>query len=142
MNGPGRYDCILVAKDDSAGFRGLHAARVCFFFDFNYTGKLHSCALVEWFVPVGDEPDEPTGMWVVKPDMIRLRGRPACRAREVINVDTILRGAHLIPVFGRDSIPYEFHFSYSLDCFHSYYINKYADHHHLEKPPFREMTYS
>ncbi|KAI0081502.1 hypothetical protein K474DRAFT_1682054 [Panus rudis PR-1116 ss-1] len=128
-NGAGRYDCVLIAKDDSPGFEGLHAARVRFFFDFWYNGRLHQCALVEWFVPVGEGPDPSTGMWIVKPDMIRSRRRPSVRATEVIHVDTILRGAHLIPVFGREMLPYEFHFSYSLDCFHSYYVNKFADHH-------------
>ena len=25
--------------------------------------------MVEWFVPVGDAPDEDTGMWIVKPEV-------------------------------------------------------------------------
>ncbi|EDR05786.1 uncharacterized protein LACBIDRAFT_302507 [Laccaria bicolor S238N-H82] len=40
--------------------------------------------------------------------------------------------AHLLPVFGRDVLPFDFHFSYSLDAFESYYVNKYADHHSHE----------
>ncbi|KAI0073291.1 hypothetical protein K474DRAFT_1686266 [Panus rudis PR-1116 ss-1] len=47
----------------------------------------------------------------------------------VIHIDTILHGAHLIPVFRQGFLPNDFHYSYSLDCFRSYYVNKYADHH-------------
>ena len=44
------------------------------------------------------------------------------------HLDSILRGAHLLPAFGEAThLPADFHFSYSLDVFEAYYINKYAD---------------
>ena len=46
-----------------------------------------------------------------------------------IYLDTFLHGVHILPVFGRDLLPSDFHFLYSLDAFETYYINKYADHH-------------
>jgi len=44
-------------------------------------------------------------------------------------VDSILRGAHLILVYGVEKMPVDFHYSYSLDVFEAYYVNKYIDHH-------------
>ena len=44
------------------------------------------------------------------------------------HLDSILRGAHLLPAFGEVThLLADFHFSYSLDMFEAYYINKYAD---------------
>ncbi|KAI0071438.1 hypothetical protein K474DRAFT_1687078 [Panus rudis PR-1116 ss-1] len=128
-NGPGRYNCILVETDSALpGFRGLHVARVRLFFDFTYSGKQYPCALVEWFIPESDGPDEVTGMWIVKPE--RLRG--GRRAKSVVHLDSVLRAAHLIPAFGKEHVPANFSHTWSLDCFNAYYVNKYADHHMYE----------
>jgi len=45
-------------------------AHVLLFFSFHsvYLDKDVLCALVNWFMPDGDEPDEVTGMWVVEPE--------------------------------------------------------------------------
>jgi hypothetical protein len=48
---------------------------------------------------------------------------------EVINVDVIVRGCHLIRVYGTSALPEDFHFSSSLDAFNTYFVNQYADHH-------------
>ena len=46
----------------------------------------------------------------------------------VICLDSVLQGAHLLPVFrGATYLPVDFHFSYSLDTFEAYFVNKYAD---------------
>lgn len=58
-------------------------------------GITYPCALVHWFSTVGDSPDDETGMWMVEPDF--LRGK---RVLEVIHLDSILRGAHVIGVSG------------------------------------------
>ncbi|KAF8173558.1 hypothetical protein K438DRAFT_1610723, partial [Mycena galopus ATCC 62051] len=50
----------------------------------------------------------------------------------LISIDSILRSAHLIPVFGKDYLPRRLKYSDSLDSFKAYYINKYADHHSHE----------
>ena len=63
-------------------------------------------------------------MWMVEPDF--LRGK-----REVIHLDSILRGAHLIGVSGSHFLPSDpvFNFSRSLDAFKTFYVNKYVDRH-------------
>ncbi|KAH9177889.1 hypothetical protein EDB89DRAFT_1844150, partial [Lactarius sanguifluus] len=47
-------------------------------------------------------------------------------------VDCIVRGAHLLPVFGSSFLPEEFHFSDSLHAFQAYFVSRYADHHMYE----------
>lgn len=123
-----RYDCVFVETDPTrAGMRGLHAARVLLLFSFKRGGIAYPCALVQWFVTVGDSPDNDTGMWIVEPEIdARHRGQ---KMTSVIHIDTILRAAHLIGVYGRDFVPTGLHFSHSLDVFRQFYVNKFADHH-------------
>lgn len=125
--GPPRHDCVVLNKDSNLeGFRGLHVARVCIFFSFMHGGVNYPCALVEWFTPV--DPNEPcanTGMWIVKPDVDR-DGR---REVSVIHLDSVVRGVHLIGVYGDEFLPRRFKHTDTLDAFQSYYVNKYADHH-------------
>ncbi|PSR92366.1 hypothetical protein PHLCEN_2v4724 [Hermanssonia centrifuga] len=126
FKGPARYDCVFAENDSTVeGFRGLHAARVRTFLSFKSGGVEYPCALIQWFSPVADEPDELTGLWVVEPDFDG-DNRPFYG---VIHLDSILRLAHLIPVFGNAILPPDFHQSQSLDAFKTYYVNKYADHH-------------
>ncbi|KAK7683266.1 hypothetical protein QCA50_013528 [Cerrena zonata] len=127
--GPARYDCVLIETDsDASGMRGLHAARVRLLFSFKYEEETFPCALVEWFTPVDCEPDVLTGMWIVEPEFDN-RG---VRVQSLVHLDTIVRAAHLIPVYGRETLPPRFHFSESLDSFKAYYVNKYVDHHSHE----------
>lgn len=124
-----RRDCVFVAIDESAeGFRALAALRVKLFFSFHYQGTDFPCALVEWFSPAFDGPHPDTGMWVVRPDA----DEEGLRDTTVIHIDTIFRLAHLIPVYGDSTIPPDFHFSYSLDVFNAFFVNKYIDHHSHE----------
>ena len=118
-----RYDCVFVDNggSDNDLLCGLLVARVLLFFSFRFQGCSHSCALVEWFLPFSDEPDPLTGMWIVVPE-VNATGR---RVRVVISVKTILRGAHLIGVYGANFLPVTFHFSDSLDAFNAYYVNRY-----------------
>ncbi|KAJ7254999.1 hypothetical protein B0H12DRAFT_1016654 [Mycena haematopus] len=124
--GAPRYDCVFVEGDpDLPGFRGLLAARVLLFMSFKHLGITYPCALVTWFSAIGDEPCRDVGMWMVEPD-VDGRGR---RMLDIIHVDTILRGAHLIGIYGDKFLPRHFKYSDSLDQFKAFYINKYADHH-------------
>ena len=124
--GPGRYDCVYVAKGGvDVGFQSLLVARVCLFFSCGYNGCDYSCALVDWFLPVAGEVDELTGMWIVAPET----DNQDRRVQSVISLDSIIRSAHLIPVYGNDLVPIDFHFSETLDAFKAYYVNKYIDHH-------------
>ncbi|CAK5280453.1 unnamed protein product [Mycena citricolor] len=51
---------------------------------------------------------------------------------DIIHLNTILQGAHLLPVFGDKPVPQHFKFTSSLVSFRHYYINKYADYHSHE----------
>jgi hypothetical protein len=122
----GRYDCVLLEKDPMLlGFRGLHAVQVRLFFSFKHNQKRYPCAMVQWFAPIGNHPCKDTGMWMVEPNL----DHDGERVTTIVHLDSIVRGAHLIPVFGSAFIPHELHFSKTLDAFCAYYINKYADHH-------------
>ncbi|KAJ7211660.1 hypothetical protein GGX14DRAFT_362371, partial [Mycena pura] len=110
------------------GFRGLLAARVLAFLSLKHDGAVVPCALVTWFSVIGDEPCPDVGMWMVEPD---LDGRGK-RVLDIIHIDSIVRGAHLIPVFGDAFVPKRWKFTDSLDSFQAYFINKYADHHSHE----------
>ena len=107
---------------------GLDVARVQLFFSFNFENDSYPCALVHWFSHISNGPDEDTGMWMVEPDF-DVNGSPMLA---VIHLDTIYHAAHLIGVCGEHSLPWGFSFKYSLDTFHSFYVNKFADHHTFE----------
>ena len=105
----------------------MGVVRVLLFFSFEHDHRYYPCAIVDWFKKVGLDPV--TGMWVVRPDVVR-RGRQCAEPeRSVLHLDSFLRAAHLIPVFGTDKIPRDFHFTFSLDSFKAYYVNKHIDHH-------------
>lgn len=124
--GPARNDCILAQKDAAVpGMEGLHAARVRLFMSFVFRGKKYPCALVQWFSHAGNAPDEETGMWVVEPDF----NDDGTRFCSVIHINTIMRGAHLIPAYGPAFIPPEITFANSLDAFRGFYVSKFADYH-------------
>ncbi|KAJ6626555.1 hypothetical protein B0H10DRAFT_2211156 [Mycena sp. CBHHK59/15] len=124
--GAPRYDCVFVESDPELhGFRGLLAARVLLFMSFKYRGVTYPCALVTWFSAIGDEPCPDVGMWMVEADVDR-RGR---RVMDIIHIDTILRGVHLIDIYGDTFLPRHFKYSDTLDLFDRFYVNKYADHH-------------
>jgi hypothetical protein len=127
-NGPSRYDCVFVSTDSMReGMRGFDIARVRLFFSFKHEGIRYPCALIHWYSRIGDSPDENTGMWVVQPD-IQDGIRSAC----IVHLDTIFRAAHLLPVYGNEFVPSYLDLSQTLDAFHSYYVNKYIDHHAFE----------
>jgi hypothetical protein len=127
--GPARYDCILVNTDPSAqGMRGLEVARVWAFLSFKSQGVTYPCALIHWFSRVDNEPDEDTGMWIVEPDY-DLSGSPFMA---IIHLDSVLRAAHLLGVCGKELLPKYLTHNDSLDAFHSFYVNKFIDHHAFE----------
>ncbi|KAI0639528.1 hypothetical protein C8Q77DRAFT_1214064 [Trametes polyzona] len=134
--GPPHYDCVYIGKDPSAsGFRSLHAARVRLFFSFlappstlGDEAQWTPCALVEWYSPVGDQPDEDTGLWIVEPD---LEG-DGSRSKDVVHINSLLRAAHLIPVFGDQPTPPQLKQHESLDSYRAFYVNKFVDYHAFE----------
>ncbi|KAL6299564.1 hypothetical protein BKA93DRAFT_742093, partial [Sparassis latifolia] len=130
-----RFDCVLV-NSQFQSLDGLwpnqdmpDVARVQLFFGFVFNGVQYRCALVHWFDRVGDAVDDETGMWIVKP---RSDGDVSAYPMSVIPLDSILRAAHLIPVFGNEHVPARLEDHHSLDVFRAFYLNKYADHHAFE----------
>ncbi len=124
--GPPQYDCVFAEADPNRlGFQGLLVGRVRLFFSFKTAGQEYPCALLQWFSTVGDEADDDTGMWIVEPDF-DISGVRAC---EVVHVDTLMRSAHLIPVYDNATLPSDFHHFQSLDSFWVFFVNKFADRH-------------
>jgi len=108
--------------------KGLLVARVFLFFKFSHNGVDYPCALVRWYSTT-DEPDTSTGLWVVQPESIR----QGMRHMSVIHLDSIVRGAHLLPKFLSDAPVYrEINYMNVLDVYKFFYVNKYIDHHAFE----------
>ena len=126
-----RFDTVFVALED-AGARpmcGMLVARVFLFFSFSdcYETDI-PCVLVTWFINTANEPDPDTGMWVVEPE---LDPDGQCSV-QVLPLDSILRGAHLLPRYGTGYLPEDFEHIYALDSFRDYYVNHFVDHHSHE----------
>ncbi|KAG2123012.1 hypothetical protein BD769DRAFT_1629093 [Suillus cothurnatus] len=123
------YDCVFVnIGSEDVGIRGLEVARIHAFFSFNYGGTLYPCVIVQWFDIIGDSPDEDTGMWMVHPAC----GTNNAPVYNIIHVDSIYCAAHLIPVYGRQFLHRNINLHNSYDSFHTFYVDKYADHHAFE----------
>ena len=124
-----RYDTVFVETDpEQPGMQGMHVARVFLFFNFVLESISYPCALIHWFEKVDDMPDEDTGMWIVEPEFLD-NGDPHL---SVIHIDSLVRAAHLIPVFGDSTMVPEFHELNSLetlDNFIQFYVNKFVDYH-------------
>jgi hypothetical protein len=126
FHGNHRRDTVFVETDgDQAGFLGMVVARVLMFFSFEYRRTSHSCALVHWFVHDEDVPDEDTTMWEVRLECDR-RNRPLI---EVISVNSIIRAAHLLPIYGHSRVPEQFSHAQALDRYKSFFVNHFSDHH-------------
>lgn len=128
FKGHARRDTVFVVLDEEQpGMQGMVIARVHLFFSFCYRRRNFSCAFVTWFIPhIGDQPDSDTGMWTVHLERDRRTRQPVY---QVIDTDTIARGAHLLPVFGSDRVPEGFSHHNALDSFNSFFVNHYVDHH-------------
>ena len=127
--GPPRYDCIFVETNPNApGMAGLDIARVRLFFSCTFNSVKYPCALIQWFSRVGESADPGTGMWVVKPD-ITDDGVPIT---SVIHLDTIIRAAHLLPVFKEKYVSRDLFFYDTINEFQLFYVNKFVDHHAFE----------
>jgi hypothetical protein len=67
-------------------------------------------------------------MWMVEPEY----NAQGDRLVSVIHLDTILRPAHLIPIYGAHYIDRDLRHTDSLVAFAAYYVNKYSDYHAYE----------
>ncbi|KAH7906149.1 hypothetical protein BJ138DRAFT_1016682 [Hygrophoropsis aurantiaca] len=121
-----RRDTVFITThSEDEGMYGMVVGRVYLFFSFSFCDSIYPCALVHWFVPIGGEADDQTGMWAVKPEFTA----PGRRSLAVVHLDSIARAAHLLPVYGSAFLPEDLHFSQSLDAFRAFYVNRYSDHH-------------
>ena len=124
--GQAHYDTVFLEQDPNIlGMWGLHVGRVFLVFLCSYNSTKYPCALIQWFLTISEGPDEDTGMWIVQLDL-DTNGQ---RELEVVHINCILRGAHLIPVYGHNCLPIDIRHTNSLDIFQAYYVNKYIDHH-------------
>lgn len=103
----------------------MSVVHVLLLFSFRHDGTLYPCAFVELFKKIGRSPDSATGMWKVKPK----KDRCGNRVISVLHLDSFLRAAHLIPIYGEEFVSVGFQSSDSLDVFSAFFVNKYADHH-------------
>ena len=66
----GKYphcDTVFIATDsEHDGFLSMCIGKVHLFFSFVHEGLYYPCALVHWFVPVGESVHDETGQWVVE----------------------------------------------------------------------------
>ena len=125
FHGHSRHDTVFVVVDDSRpDMEGMEIGRVLLFFSFYYRRKPHSCALINWFVH-DNKPDPDTGMWTVQMECDQ-KGVPNV---QVIPLESIARGAHLLPVYGNTRIPDDLSHHDSLDSFCSFFVNHFIDHH-------------
>ena len=127
--GKPQHDCVFINTDElEPGMCGLSVARVRLFFSITVKRVKYSCALVHWYSLVGDSPNENTGMWVIECDILD-NGKPQT---SVIHLDSILRLAHLLPIYGDEQAPRGLKYTDSLDIFEEFYVSKFADNHAFE----------
>ncbi|EIW77696.1 hypothetical protein CONPUDRAFT_108937 [Coniophora puteana RWD-64-598 SS2] len=124
-----RHDCVLTIVDESRpGTLSMEVARVLGFFSFVVDKKEFECAVVHWYEYYSDERDEDTGMFIVRPMYTPSKARHLA----VIHVDTMVRAAHLVPVYGKDFVSEGLSHYESYDTFDAFYLNRYIDHHAFE----------
>lgn len=96
---------------------------------FVHEDVYYPCALIHWFTNIGEQPDKDTGMWLVRPLSVTSSNGVTDPKLSVIHTDTIVCAAHLMPFFGKDSVPHHVNHTNSLDKFSTFYVNKFVDHH-------------
>lgn len=118
-----RRDTVLVSTNNKRnGFSGMDIARAMLLFSFNHENVTYPCVLVQWFRRVANQPCPETGMWIVEKES----------GMDVIHLGAVIRGVHLLPVFGEDFVPHQHLPEHTLDAFDTFYVNKFADHHSHE----------
>ncbi|KAF9780987.1 hypothetical protein BJ322DRAFT_1112381 [Thelephora terrestris] len=125
-----RQDPVLLATgSDTAGVRGLEVARVQLLFSFMLEEELFECALVHEYCKSFTDPDPDNSLWIFEPDY----SDGGSRITSVIHLNSIVRAAHLSPVFKDNTpMPREINFSHTLDVFSAFYLNNYIDYHAFE----------
>ncbi|KAG1887713.1 hypothetical protein F4604DRAFT_1570801, partial [Suillus subluteus] len=131
QGGPARNDCVFVSMNEevNCGLDGLAVTRVLHFLSFKYQMKYLQYTVVHWFSYVMESQDPDTGMYIVASSTTN-DGTPDI---SIIHInDCMFCAAHLIPIYGTNSLPCKITPHDSYNVFHAFYINKYADHHAFE----------
>ncbi|EIW80446.1 hypothetical protein CONPUDRAFT_57092 [Coniophora puteana RWD-64-598 SS2] len=124
-----RVDCALLLTDASLpGTLAMDVVRVLAFFKFSHQGVTYECAVVHWYQYYSNERDDVTGMYIVQPK----HNADGSRDISVVDVNSMVRACHLLPVFGKDFISEDMSCHQSYDSFDGYYINRFIDHHAFE----------
>ncbi|KIK77697.1 hypothetical protein PAXRUDRAFT_165998, partial [Paxillus rubicundulus Ve08.2h10] len=124
-----QYYCVFInTNQELNGMAGMTIAWVICFSSLKYDYVLCPCAIVRWFDNIGNAPDEDTRMWMVHPTF-HANHTPNI---VVIQIDMIYCAAHLIPTYSHHPVPLYIKYYPSYDTFHTFYVNKYADHHAFE----------
>ena len=91
--------------------------------------EVFECALIHEFCKTFTDPDLDNGLWILEPDY----NNDGYRIMSVVHIDSIIRAAHLLPVFKDIApIPREINFTDTLNVFKAFYLNKYIDYHAFE----------
>jgi hypothetical protein len=128
--GPRRFDTVFIKDHPGADTisSGLSVARVHCFFSFSFQDQEHACALIRKYRYLKMQPDENTGMWMVRPCF-----RGAHPDFHIIPLSSIYRAAHLLPHFKEGlTVPRGSSSTTTLDTFLTFYVNRYIDHHAFE----------
>lgn len=96
----------------------MEAARAVLFLSFTHKEKKYQCAVIEWFTTRPKRCPQ-TGMWIVDRDY----ERDGSRSMELIHLDTVIRGAHLIPIYGENFVSIDLTSDVSLDKYDSFHVN-------------------
>jgi hypothetical protein len=125
-----RFDTVFVSVgSEEEAMGGLLVARVWLFFSYfdPYHGKEVPGALVTWFTHPNGDPscDKETGMWKLQREQDVNGEQPT----QVIHLDSILRGAHLLPCYGEGFLPIEMKYTDALDAWDAYFVNQFVDQH-------------
>lgn len=124
------FDTVFVSiSDDKKVMAGLLVARVHLLLSYfdPYDQKEVPCGLITWFIHPSEAsgPDKVTGMWKLCPEYDENGKSPV----QVVHLDTILRGAHLVPCYGEGFLLTDLKYSNALDAWNYYFINQFIDYH-------------
>ena len=125
------YGCMFINTGLlQPGMHGLDVARARLFFSFTFEQVKYSCAFIHWFSKIGEFLDEGTRMWSVKPEVFN----DGSHNLSIIHLDSIVCLAHLLPIHHNKPVSsrHQLNYTWSLDAFSAFYVNKYADHHAFE----------
>ena len=121
--GPAHCNCVFIKHSrELPGFHGLYVAQVKALLKVVHEHKDYPCAVVSWFLTMGDTPCHDTGLWMVKHNLDR-----GSKVMSIVHLNTILHGAHLIGILGKPFIPKDMPSTDLLSAFKTFFMNKYID---------------